>query len=159
MKSIRLSMFVCLVVGVLVSACSQPRNSFRVIQAASEPYQIYLKGAAPDQPARLSAATGVNLRFIAAAGDVDFSAVVYAPINPDGSPGKIWEHRFHHNTGHQAWEFVISAEEDKEFIQVVPTTWASARASLVHLPADVGSDNLKESDVESSERFQLYRVP
>ncbi|WP_428261662.1 hypothetical protein [Haliangium sp.] len=117
-----------------------------------------LKGPGPDQPARLSAATGINLRFIAAAGDVDFTVEVYAPLSPDGTPAKIWERRFHHATGHQAWEIVISADESKELIQVVPSTWQAARASLVHLPADVaGPDHLIEPDVQASPQFELHR--
>ncbi|WP_428265992.1 hypothetical protein, partial [Haliangium sp.] len=78
----RLPIFLCALGLLALSACRQQRTTFRVIQAAAEPYQVYLKGPGPDQPTRLSAATGINLRFIAAAGDVDFTVEVYAPLSP-----------------------------------------------------------------------------
>ncbi|WP_428265597.1 hypothetical protein [Haliangium sp.] len=150
------------VVGGLATiiGCGQPGMTFRTIQSAAEPYQVYIKGPSDEVPARLSAATGLNLRFIAAAGDVDFAIQVYAPVSADGTTSKIWEHRFHYETGHQSWEIVISADEGQEFIQIVPSTWEAARASLVHLPAQVeGPDRVQGPDApeQASPRYRLYR--
>lgn len=156
MRNYNILLFLCIVGLIALCGCRQQRTTFRVIQAAAAPYQIYLMGP-PDQPARLGAASGFNLSFMAAAGDVDFTVQVYAPVSPAGSSTKIWEHRFHYTTGHQAWQIVVSSEEDKEFIQMVPSTWKTARTSLIHLPTDgIGPDLLTEPGVEASPRFELY---